>query len=162
MNRQQVAEDAARHFTTDTRPDGTTYHKLRDTRPEWLYEAVREAHGRDSYGAPALLPDDYRYQYAAEAVQEIADADPDEDLDDVAERATEPDVYTADLTTWLGSHGYRPGYVDEAVQDLDARALGAVAQIALGQRAERREVFDVMAAAILAQAEDDDDQEQDD
>lgn len=158
-----IAAGVAGCFQRATRPDGSEYVKLTDDRPEWLWEAVRDAHGKDADGAPAMLPDDYRYRYAAEAVQHLADADDDDDLGDVAHEFAHEgvDVYTADLTAWLGSHATRPGYVDEAT-DYTGDATGITDRIALGQAEERREVFDVIAAAVEAVAElqDDDDDEQ--
>lgn len=153
----QTAADALAYwepFTRDSAPD-ETWHKLTDARPDWLYNAVRAAHGTDRDGAPAMLPDDYRYEFSREALQAIADADEGDDTDDLADDL-EADIYTADLTAWLSSHGHRPGYCDDAADGMGN--LSTVERMQLGQLAERREVFAVIARAVLYATDDDPDE----
>jgi hypothetical protein len=123
------AREALDCFETAGRPDGGSFVRLREGRPEWVADLVHEAHG-------SMLPDDWRYACIRAALEAVAEGvDGHEFADGYA------DDYSSDLAAWLGSHAVRPGYVDEAVEDLGAEFQGVAQVIQLGQRAEAREVF---------------------
>jgi hypothetical protein len=83
------------YFVSGTRDNGETFVTLRDDRPEWLQDAVRDAHR-------GTLPNDWTYAEclaAVEAYDESAIAD-DEMHDHVDARV---DVYTKDLYQWAAA-----------------------------------------------------------
>lgn len=146
---QDRAKEAASWFETaqraavkDGQATGELYVRVKDGAPEWVTELVRAAH----YGVPdmLMLPDDFRYQVIREAVDALAE-DEDTDEHDFADGV---DVYTSDLTAWLGSHSLRPGYCDEWKDDHGANEDGIVSLIQGGQYMERREVFGLVRQAL--------------
>jgi hypothetical protein len=143
-----VAAEGAAAFETATRPDGESFTRVKDGAPEWVREAVRDAHGSE------FLPDDFRYSFASEAFDAIAEAGEDADLDEVADEfADNVEVYTSGLLDWVGSNLNRTGYVDQAAEDLGAESVSFASRLMLGQAVERREVFDATRAAVEAEAE---------
>ncbi len=94
-------------FKTKHRPDGTTYTCLVDTAPEWLREAVYEAHDGE-------MPNEWRYEKCAGLWDAIIDeanggVEPYELAEDLI------DVYTTDLLAWLTP--CRVHYVDTAITE---------------------------------------------
>lgn len=150
---RELAATLAASFETAHRGDDPEqpFDRLKDDAPEWCTDVVREAHGRDQDGAPAMLPDDYRYSFARAAADAIAEADDDDDLDELADQL-EPDIYTAELTSWLGSHSYRPAYCDEAEAELGPTG-GTIERLQAGQLQERREVFAAVLSELRARAD---------
>lgn len=139
----ELAAEAAEWFETR---GGREF--LKEGRPEWVYELVREAHGD-------FFPDDWRYACTAAALEAIRDADASE-LDDAGASFADDqvDTYTAGRFEWLSSHLQRAGYVDEAVDELGApNPDGIVERIALGQYAEALEVFGLVLAELRDRAE---------
>lgn len=140
---QELAREArgwfetARRATGDTatgpREDGEEYVRTKDGRPEWVQELCYEAHGD-------MLPDDWRYARIADALEAIADADDvDAAGDEYADQAV--DVYTGSRLAWLASHLSRPGYCDEAADELSEVSGGIIDLVGLGQYQEAREIF---------------------
>ncbi len=138
-----LAAEAGAHFTT-TRGDETIV-TLRDDAPDWVRNLVYRAHGD-------MLPDDYRYRWTRDALECIEESGEEsrDDLDDYAGEFadTAVDVYTGARLAWLASHLSRPGYCDEAADDLGADGLDTVERIGLGQYVESREVFELVANAL--------------
>lgn len=147
----ELARDYADAFEDATRPDGSSFIRLRDGSPEWMSNAVMEAHG-------GILPDDWRYATtaaAAEWIAETLDNDPSADIEDGAEFADSAvPIYTADLTAWLGSHCSRPGYVDEAAEEFGP-AEDVLAGIGRGMYLEASEVYGATLHALQCRADDD-------
>ena len=136
-----IAEQAAAWFQTAEMANGDLFDRLRDGRPDWLYEAVREAHAD-------MLPDDYIYGFVRRSVDTLATGE-----DEARESVCEPDVYISELTAWLGSHSIRLSYCDEAteifgVEEGDGATFRLLAQ---GQMLERERVFDIVLSAIREQ-----------
>ena len=123
-------------FEQAERADGAVYWRLKEDRPWWAADFIREAHGTE------MMPDDYRYRLVLEALEVLAeqpDADPDELADEFAGNT---DVYSRDLLAWVGSHPSRALYVDEAQGDGLVSADATLDErLAVGQYVERREVF---------------------
>ena len=151
---QRAAVEAVEHFSWNTRDDGSTYWSTDLTAdPEhWITRLCMDAHGD-------MLPYDERYRFIVRALNDIADA---EDIDD-ARDAIEADVYTHDLLRWLASSLDRICYVDEAVSEYGAESFSddmprsgfdLTKAIAMGQIAERTEVFDSVLSSLEARAED--------
>ena len=121
---------------------------LRDDSPQWVKDLVYTAHKSGE-----ILPDDYRYRFAVQALEVIADQ-PEAGLEPAELTCEiEPDVYNADLIKWLGSHYIRAGYVNEAVQEFGWPDEGIMTAIRWGQRLEIEEVFHLVANALAAEAQ---------
>lgn len=151
----ELAGEAYDWFTTRTREGSDeTYVTLKDGRPDWVHSLAMEAHGRDADGSPSFLPDDWRYDWAQDALGAIHDAGEDADLDDVEhEFADNVDVYTHDRLKWLSSNLQRSGYCDEAAEELGAVDMDIIQRIGLGQYAERREIFGLVLASLRERLE---------
>lgn len=129
-----------------TRANGESFICLKDDTPEWMTDAVREAHG-------GMMPDDWRYRLIRDALFAIATAADDDDEDYFDDRLSEEldgavDVYTGRLTDWLASNIERVGYCDED----DARGSGPFDSITrwimCGQLCELREIADSLMATF--------------
>jgi hypothetical protein len=95
-----------------------------------------------------MLPDDWRYDFVREALGAIEDAS---DFDDIE---VEADIYNSELTDWLGSHGHRPGYCDEAVEEgLVSEDASMIDRIQMGQYMEKREVLAAVLLHLREEAE---------
>jgi hypothetical protein len=80
-------------FQKSTRDDGSTYVTLTDNRPDWLYDAVYEAHQSD-------LPNDWIYSECWAAACAIDDGALSDD-DDLHEHAdSQVDIYTNAVFRW--------------------------------------------------------------
>jgi hypothetical protein len=136
----EIAEKARSFFTLQTRKDGSKFWSAPD-KPEWVQSMCRDAHN-------GMFPDDYKYEYIVDALDYLSDPSNDPD-----EYNPDADVYTKDLTDWLGSHADRPGYVDQAREDgLIVADTDTVTQLAIGQIEERREVFGEVLAYLQEMA----------
>ncbi len=143
----ELAQEAYASFERAERADGTLYTRTRGDAPDWVSDLVREAH-------VGMLPDDWRYETIREACGAIEDADEDAELDDLPhEFANGMDVYTHDLVAWLGSHGGRPGYCDEATEEFGSPVPDTIdRRIMLGQYAERLELFGLVLEFLRERA----------
>ncbi len=132
---ETLAAEAVKWFELAERKEGETYHRRKDNAPEWVRDMTHEAHG-------SMLPDDWRYQFIVEALCAL-EAD--------GEDATlEADIYTHDLTNWLGSRADRIGYVDEALENgLVGTESGIVPILQLGQWTEKDEVLSLVREFLL-------------
>lgn len=95
------------YFETRTSHQGEKFTTLKDDAPEWLRDAVREAHDNE-------FPNDWRYEMCLGIAEAIAMCDEinedtvyDLNLDSLV------DVYTSDLTRWLADDVNRLSLVDE-------------------------------------------------
>lgn len=105
----------AHHFVIANRADGKPYAYLADDCPDWLREAVRDAHDGES-------PNDWRYWVARRIVDDLTGVDaPDADfLDDhsevyqVADRIADAETtYTRDVLEWAAENLSRTGYYED-------------------------------------------------
>lgn len=126
--------------------DGPEYLRVRDDAPEWVTDMVREA----AHEGASLLPDDYRYRFAAEAVDIIAEHEDEDEARDAA-REWEADIYTHDLTAWLHSRPSRVGYLSDAVTEW-GNGLDGFGLLAMAQQAEFYEVFDMVLDWLVERA----------
>lgn len=130
----------AARFTQRTREDGTGYVTLTDGADEWMRELVRFAHND-------MLPDDWRYNAIAAAVEFVAD---EEDYEDRADEWAD-DMVDADwqaILDWLGSHAVRAEYVNEARDEFGDAGESLYDELARGQFLEAREVFALVVRAL--------------
>lgn len=159
-----LAAEAASWFETATRTDDSRYVRIKDGAPEWVTDLAHEAHGD-------MFPDDWRYKATRAALDAIDEAGEDADLDDLSfEYADgEVDVYTGARLDWLASHLSRPGYVDEAIEEMGGgrtsdgefgrgggEPLGVVDMIGQGQYREAHEVFSSVRSFLETRADEDD------
>ena len=63
------------------------------------------------------------------------------------------DIYTADLTGWVGSRADRYAYCDEATEEYGERVKSVLGVLQLGMARERLEVFAQLMEALTARAE---------
>ena len=144
----KIAEEARTSFEIASRENGDKFWRKKEDAPEWVYVMSLDAH-------KGMLPDDWRYQFIVNALDSFSEC-AGEDWDDViAERAdSDTSVYNIELLDWLGSHGDRAGYVDEASKERDFIAEpGIMHRIMLGQYAERTEVYQSVRRSIEDRAE---------
>ena len=99
----------ADYFEAKSRDNGEAFYSLTDDRPDWLYEAVREAHDGE-------FPDDWRYKMCHSIACWLDDDEPTEDnIFEFADGAT--DIYNADRLRWLASSLDRVDYVNDALAE---------------------------------------------
>ena len=139
-----LAQLFADQFEARTRANGDRFDCLKDEAPEWMGDAMRDAHG-------GMMPDDWRYSAARSIVEALAD---DADPDDMGERIDGlVDVYTGRLTAWLASHGARVGYCDEAAAEYGP--FDSVDRLLMaGQYRELEEIAGALIQAIRDQESD--------
>lgn len=146
-----LARELSEAFTAGPRISDDTkrpIRTLRDGAPEWMHDVVRAAHGD-------MLPDDWRYEMIENAAGALSDTDDEDDAREIIENNVP--VYNADLLRWLGSHGGRAGYCDDAADEYGVR--GIMNLIQLGFMVEAREVFESVLAALRERAEAADDED---
>jgi len=85
----------SKYFERKTRDDGTKFWTVRDDAPEWVTDAVREAHC-----SGADLPNDWIYEECADAFEaiECGDIADDDSIHEYADGRV--DVYTRNLANW--------------------------------------------------------------
>ena len=145
---QDMAREAAKHFTQGTRGNGESFVKLAHERPDWLRDAVREAHGD-------MLPDDRIYALCESAVDFIADGeDGDEDGYGASEFADNSvEIWNSALLTWAASNLSRLGRSQDAYEEIGGTDADVVKILQAGQYEEARAVYAVMRDFLEAEAE---------
>ena len=140
---ESIAKDAGGYFEQRTRDNGEKFYCTVDNTPDWITDMVREAHGDK-------LPDNYIYNWADSALDNIATGDMTED--NIHEYIdSEVDVYTAGLTAWLHSRCDRVYYLTEALDDFEPK--DGFQALSMAQYAEIREVFNSVMGSIQARLE---------
>jgi hypothetical protein len=144
---ESLAAAFAAQFESRTRANGEMFDALKDGAPDWMGDAIRDAHGD-------MMPDDWKYAAARSIVDSLASgADPDDDMLEALDGLV--DVYTGRLTAWLASNTTRVGYCDER-----AREFGpfdsVTAWLQAGQLCELDEIGAALVQAIRDQESDDD------
>lgn len=89
------------------------------------------------------------YRFTMEALGLIADssAETEDDLRD-AGLEIEADVYTSDLTNWLGESNYHVDYLTSAIENGADNGFNA---LAMAQAQAKQEVFDCVLGQLLEQ-----------
>jgi hypothetical protein len=117
---------------------------LHDDAPQWLSDAVFEAHDGAS-------PNNWVYEQCMHAVGVLDDGCVDDD--EVA--ADLVDVYTADLIAWLADDQMcRVGYVDQAMEEFAPGTLSEA--LAVGQRLQLEHIVRSLVTAMEGAGDDDD------
>ena len=130
MTIQELAKKYRGFFERKRREDGTSYLCCKENAPDELRELIQKAHGD-------MLPDDYRYEFVAMVLLEIAEWD--DDIEELVDEL-EPDNSYYDLMQWFTSHSNRHKYVNEATAEF-GHAEDIMDDIANGQLLEIKEVF---------------------
>lgn len=144
-----LAGELAAAFEEAVRQNGSKYVRLHDGRPQWMQDAVREAHN-------GLMPDDQKYRMIQEVADAMAGIDPDDDPDPDGSLNEQldglVDVYNTDLADWLASApNHRGDYVNRALGEFDAKTYDKA--LAIGQYLEYEEIADLLAAFLRKQAD---------
>lgn len=154
-----LARTFADAFESAKRDNGETFYKLKDGSPQWMTDAIREAH---AIGGDTILPNDWVYSACDTMISHMADSDPeqwDEYSHEWADGAV--DCYNTDRAQWAASHLRFGCAVDEARDEL-GDAGGFYEQIGYGQYHVLRNIAGTLIKAVRAQAEDADDESDDD
>ena len=138
-----------RYARIDSPEPERTFYTLTDDAPEWLTDAVREAH--DDEG-----PNDWRFETCyriALAIDETEEPADGLDVGDFANTTADSltDVYTSDLLTWLAGHLGRVSDVDDASDDPKD---GIVEVIRYGQYNVIERMTTILAAAYVENVQD--------
>lgn len=131
----------SRFFETVIRDDSTSFVIWRNDRPDWLRDAVYEAHDVDP-------PNDWRYEMCSRIADAIDD-DPDAALGDPCEAVRDwADVYTSDLFSWYADNVSRIAYADK-VLDLGFTLREPITDtLRVGQQLCIEEMAAVMVRAV--------------
>jgi hypothetical protein len=138
----------AAHFETKTRESGETFTVLADGRPDWLQEAVREAH-------QGTLPNDWIYAECLAAVEAFDEGSLVGEDDDVHEHTDgRVDVYTKGLYQWAADFCLTDTWASAEQEACDMGLPEETAKrIACIQYAAIRHIADVVRAACVEAAE---------
>jgi hypothetical protein len=104
-----------RYFVPKQRVGGETFYTLADDRPQWLNDAVRDAHDND-------FPCDWVYEVCYHACYAIDDGSLTVDSGSHEFADNEVDVYTRDLYRWAADMCLRSSYTEA---EENARDMGA-------------------------------------
>lgn len=138
------AAEANAWLTRIPRDGGRSAVVTTDGTPEWVTDLCRAAHAD---GGELLFPDDWRYEFAQDALSALADGGEDApDLDSVY-------PYTHDRLRWLASRADRYGHCDDAVEEFGDDSGGVMGLIALGMARELDEVFQAVRAFLADRVE---------
>lgn len=132
-------------FQIKTRGNGEAFYCAKDDAPDYISDLCYDVHG-------GMMPDDYKYQFLAEALEYIDNnIDPlDDNLDCIDPYdACEPDCMNHDLLRWVSSNLTRMHYCDEVLQDRQLDQLSDVLMAA--QQTERMEVMQTVIDWIESQ-----------
>lgn len=136
------------YFETKQRDNGETFVCLKDNRPQWLQDAVREAHDDE-------FPNDWRYAMCRQIAGAIDDGLTEDYTSEFADGAV--DIYNSDRVRWLADDHTRTAYVDEArnegLMNFEADILE---QIGVGQYVCIERMASVMFTAWLENQDGDD------
>lgn len=126
-------------FESKKRDNGETFVCLKDDVSEELKDSFRNIHG------VGMFPDDYRYGAVADLCCTILEYDFEtaDDLRDFEHEIIDShvDIYTYELTKWLGSNNQRPSYCDDAVSNGLCDGSDVLSTIQCGQYEELLELF---------------------
>ena len=129
---------------TDTRSDGSSFIKTAPDYPEWIRDAIREAHDGE-------LPNDARYSLISDAANSISDqcfASADDARDSGYELSGNiVPICTADLLAWFGGNMSRLDDCDAAREELGCNNPTILDLLSLGyQHAVESVVFTLIQA----------------
>lgn len=132
-------------FKESTRSDGSKHLILSAGSPDWMTEAVREAHDEE-------LPNDSRYQLIRDCLQALSD-DGVESLEEALEASYELSkdlvpVFTGELLQWFSQMPRRLGDCDEALNRERVSELTSYEILSQGFRLAAEEVISSLADSL--------------
>jgi len=133
---QELAQMYSAMFVRKTRDNGPSFYCASDDTNENLMNIIHAAHNE-------MLPDDYRFEFTKNALDALSE---NEDIDDARQSATEPDVYTSDLTKWLNSRNDRVYYLTQALEEFGCK--DGFQALSTAQSIEKEEVFGAVVSAL--------------
>ena len=148
MSIQKTAQALADAFETRTRNNGDEFRCLAANAPEWMNDAVQEAHGD-------LMPNDVSFDMVANAAGWIAGIDDRQDRYDACHEYASScvSVYHSDRIAWLASHAHRIEYCDEAQGEGLVNDCASLSdRIAAGWYMEAQAVFNAIYDACEGEA----------
>jgi hypothetical protein len=137
------------YFESKARDDGTTFIAMRDDVPEWVSDAVFEAHDGE-------LPNDWRFDICDSIFDALSD-DIDADEHEIADELV--DVYNSDRLAWLSSNQSRVAYCDDAREEFGSGDDDLLAQIGMGQYHCISQMVAVIREAITDNADEEDEED---
>ncbi len=146
MSIETLACALSEAFEGGTRDNGDKFRKLRQGSPEWMTDAIHEAHAD-------MMPDDWRYACIEAAAYAIAAGETG--AGDFADAQVDP--YNGARVAWLASHSYRADYCDEAAVFLGGEG-SIMDRIGWGQYREASEIFDLLYSFLSDLADEEPDE----
>ncbi len=137
---QELAQEMLDNMTVGTRKDGTEYVHTKKTIP-WQRDIIYEAH-------QDRMPNDIVYGFIHDAlilITEYPDASEDELREAIYD--IEPDVYTSDLTNWLGDHNENMYYLDQVLQEY--QPTDGFQALSMAQAMHRQEVASIVLDELM-------------
>lgn len=135
---EQFCDEASKFFTKSN-PRGVV--AFTDDRPQWLWNAVYEAH-RD------MMPDDFVFATARACLEQLAESGDDE-VCGMEFADQQVDVYNRDLLNWVGSHLERAAFVEEAISDGLCDGADFYKSLACGQYLEIQGIYNALRQSAL-------------
>lgn len=132
-------------FERSSREDGSTFWKLSSSSPEWMTDAIREAHDGE-------LPNDSRYELIRDCLQALSD-DGVESQEEALEASHELSLnlmptYTGELLQWFSEMPRRLGDCDDAVACDRVSELSVYELLSEGFRMAAEEVISSLADSL--------------
>lgn len=142
------SEVCTEFYKAFTRENPRNVWSLKEGSPEWMRDAIREAHW------DSRLPDDWIYESCRGLLSDMSDRD-SVDGDDMHEICDgHVDIYTSVLTAWLASHTYNLALCDEAVKEgLASEDSDMETRIKSAQYMALTYIFGALQSAIESEVE---------
>ena len=140
-----AAKLLASALITDTREDGSSFIKTAPDSPDWIRDAIREAHDGE-------FPNDARYSLISDAATSISDQCFDS-ADDARESVRELSgdivpICTADQLAWFAGNTSRLDDCDAASEELSCEHLTIFDLLSLGYQQAAESVLFTLIEAI--------------
>lgn len=112
-----LAEEMSQALEWKERNNGSKFVSLKNGSPEWMHDVCWRAHNNGE-----TLPDDTIYEFIDKAVNALSECSGNSlpDLQEAIDQI-EPDIYTSDLTSWLGARVDHVFYLTEALENSESR-----------------------------------------
>ena len=148
----KTANSLAAAFETKTRNDGSEFTALKADSPEWMIDAMRDAHD-------GKMPNDMSYEMIESVAYSISEALAEADSQDIEDARHERidglvSVYHSERFAWLASNITRADYCDMAARDgLLAPNATMSDRCAAGMYLEYEHIWNVLFNAIEREGE---------
>ena len=146
----KLATELSQAFEHKTRSNGDDYVCLKNGSPQWMQDAIHEAHEN-------LLPNDAIYSLCERVADCFADADEESGEEELREALDEIEIppYTKDRMVWFAQNWE---YCDRAIADglwnSDNPKTDVTELVACGMMLHLREIGETILATLVKQDED--------